>query len=278
VPKFGQKPILAKLNANHPLASQMLFGLCSGWDRAYRLSPGNLVTKESRRQIPGIIVNTIPPTVYDTIDAGWALCSSSDSWFHYEIDQGVGVFISGAPFSCATLVRPLVVPAIGGTNRRIFQKRLDGAPSSAGFDMFLDAFTFLSWSFEWSDGTAEQTLRSTTVPSTGRTDLVVGTLDPVTSTARIYVNGVLENQSVLTVIPSNPTGLPIKVCGGVGPVGNAGGDNCSAMAALWQRALNPREVAFLNADPYLLWRTPEAIRYQSPALAPALAPNFFLSF
>ncbi len=247
------KPAFPRLRAGAGLADQLLFALPPGWDRGYGL-PGPHVTRSSMTGRPGTAINTLIAGGPATVEGfGWALTSSSDGWFDYVADIGVPTFIAGAAFSCAVLVRPTIVPPLNSTNRRVFQKRVSGAATSPGFDVFLDTFITHTWSFEWSDGVNEQTLRSTTAPSTQRADVIVGTLDPVANQARIYINGVLEREAALAVVPVNPAGRPIGVGGGIGPVGDAGGNAAIGMAALWNRRLSMREAAELAANPYALW-------------------------
>jgi len=253
MPRF-QKPLRPRIAWGNPLAREVLFSVACGWDRGFR-ETNMQVTRSDRNKLLGLALGTPPAIgVTATEDFGWALCSGTDGWYEYDADNGVSVFIAGAGFSCAALVRPLVVPPLGTTNRRVFQKRNSGAAVDPGFDMFLDTFIMHTWSFEWSDGVTEQTLRSTTAPALNRSDLIVGTLSPQDNRARFYINGALENEAALAVVPANPVGQPIGVCGGIGPAGNAGGDNCVGMAALWNRELRPREVADLWADPYRMWR------------------------
>lgn len=242
-----------QIHLANPLTRQLLFAVPCAWDRGLAW-PTNVTRNTIRAPTAGDAMGTINPAILATIlDFGYGLCSSTDGWFSYEADLGVSIFIGGAGFSCAALVRPTVVPPVGTTNRRVFQKRASGAATSPGFDMFLDTFIAHTWSFEWSDGVTEQTLRSTSVPNVERSDLLVGTLDPQTSVARFYVNGICEVEAALGVTPVNPVGQPIGICGGIGPAGDEGGNNCVGMAALWNRVLNPREVNDLWADPFRMW-------------------------
>jgi len=254
MPRWQKPANPGAINLGDPLARQLLFALAPGWDRGLR-SSDSTVTPEARTEIAGVLQNVaIAGGVAQTSAPGWGLCSGSNSWFNYPSDIGIPSFVGNVGFSVAILVEPLVIPALNTVNRRVFQKRLNGAPTSPGFDMFLDSFIAYTWSFEWADGVTEQTLRSVNqIPTLNRPDLLVGTLNPQTSIANLYVNGILENSAALVTVPSNPVGQPIGVCGGIGPANDAGGDNCATFAALWNRELSQQDVLTLHANPFRMF-------------------------
>ena len=240
------------LNYGEPITRRLAFAVASGWDRGQG-QPFTTVTREVLGT-SGAANGTLPaggPAM--TKDFGWGHCSSNDGWYNYSSMLTPPTFDPSAGFSFACVVQPLVLPAVNTFNRRVLQKRASGAATDPGFDAFLDSFVSLTWSFEWSNGVIEQTLRSTVVPVLNRSDLLVGTLEPLGSIARLYVNGALDVSAALAVVPVNPLALPIGVCGGIGPVGDRGGDNCVGFAAIWNRALSAREVTELWASPYRMF-------------------------
>lgn len=250
--RWAKPPEPRRLNYNDPITRQLFFALPAGWDRG-RSSTNEVTRNTARLPSAGAAMGTVDPTlVPSNQDYGLGLGSTHAGWFNYPTETAV--IATGGPFSCAALVRPLIVPALNTVNRRILQKRLDGQPTSPGFDLFVDSFVALTWTFEWSDGVNEERVRSGLVPSAQRTDLLVGTLNPTTGTARLYINGALETAGALTVFPVNPPAQPIGVSGGIGPAGDEGGDNAVGMAAIWARELSAREVSELWADPFRMWR------------------------
>jgi hypothetical protein len=252
MPRF-QKPALPVLNYSHPLTRELLYTTPAGWDRGIR-STENTVTRSSKNLVEGV-ANGAPPVlgVARVSEFGWGLCSSNNSWYQYTA-VAVPTLIGSGGLTVAALVQPLVIPAIGTFNRRVIQKRASGAATDPGVDMFLDSFISYSWSFEWSDGVNEQTLRGG-VPELNKIALLVGTIEPQGSIARLYVDGAQVAEAALLLSPVNPVALPISICGGIGPAGDQGGDNCVSFAAIWNRALRPREVADLWADPYRMFRS-----------------------
>lgn len=250
--RWAKPPEPRRVNYNDPLSRQLFFALPAGWDRGR--SAGNEVTRNTTRvQSAGAAMGTVDPALVACVrDFGLGLGSTTAGWFNYAAETAP--IATGGPFSCAALVRPTVVPALNTVNRRVLQKRADGQPTSPGFDLFLDSFVNITWTFEWSDGVNEERVRSGVIPSAQRTDLLVGTLNPTTGIARLYWNGELETEGALTVFPVNPAAQPIGVAGGIGPAGDEGGDNVVGMAAIWARELSARDVTDLWADPYRMWR------------------------
>lgn len=230
----------------------LLFGVNCGWDKGLR-NAANEVTRTSRNLVDGVSNGAAPASGVARVNgSGWALCSSNDSWYEYA-PTSLSAISTPAGLTVAALVEPLVLPGVSTFNRRVVQKRLSGAPTDPGFDLFLDSFVSLSWSFEWSDGVAEQTLRAG-IPVLNEQTLLVATLDTQANMATLSINASGSNSTALTIVPVNPAALPVAICGGIGPVNDRGGDNCVSMAAVWNRPISPREITQLWADPFTMWR------------------------
>jgi hypothetical protein len=175
----------------------------------------------------------------------------------YDSTRGITAFFVAKPLS---VDQPVVAVA--------YSKRDTASALAAGWEMqTTTAPSPDTWIATIADGATSQSVSSVSGLSLTRTDVVAFRVDPERATLAIWVNGVKEATTALTIVPGN-NAIALRTFNTF-----EGNINCWAY---WNRPLSDQEMRLLYVDPYRLWRP--APYQRGEGLSSAANSNFFLSF
>lgn len=249
------KPVRPVLNRAQPLFRGLLFSAAPGWDKGY--DPNGVVAEEDITRAHGDINGSLPGTfaIYDggrTMTAGASL--DATQYGAYAVTKANA---NSRSISCAILTRPRSMPGVS-TAVMMAGKTEQLGTTFPGYRLNLNTDAGGLTAFEWAmnDGAGTTNVRGTNgVPNTTSTFLVVGTFNHLNDEFRLYVNGALDDEQIASRLPAN-NAANVTTFSSDANVDTY--DGIISMIAIWNREIQPSEVARLWVDPYLLWKaTPD---------------------
>jgi hypothetical protein len=263
VGRFLIKPELAAPNRANSLWRRCLHAYLAGWDRGFVSGGLQTAAREDGFRTAGTWQGTPLATDYAAIDAGRILriVGTAGTRLNWP-DTGNRFDISNSRMSIAIVVRPGEVPGVG-VSSFIYSKAASFVDNGWIFFTALQGGNH-KWYWHAAGAGGGPAAISTTIPSVGRTDVIVGTYDQVN--LKIYVNGALEAVTAnVAAVVNNNADVSISQTGDI-----TTHIRCDVgMCAMWDRVLSDAEIARINSDPYSMWRPAHKDFMFGPGMVPA---------
>lgn len=243
-----RKPLRPMPNRSMSLWRGCLFAFCAGWEKGFWADGSQSdAAIEDQRRGRGIWVGSLDDSNYASLDMGRVLDEGlsddrigwADTLNRYDNPNGF--------MSAAVLTRP---DTIQNSEQAVFSKQ-DGPVPNSGWGITVSFGADPNpngWHFQINDGAVREFSVANT-QSASRSDILVMTYDR--SNLIGFQNGArIGSVAASGLITQNNNDLRL--------FGDAVQPNYQGrvgMAALWNRPLTASEVARLQTDPYVMWRT-----------------------